>query len=100
MANKKKKTDDKNGYSVAPPETPSEPPELLSVCVCCKKKTGLKVFVVIEQELGWNPPHRFDTFCTKKCAKTWYDLVVDEQSPVKIVEYTKWPNRKEMQDGR
>jgi hypothetical protein len=86
-------------FSTEKPGLPEEPPILEASCACCHSNSSLKVFVVIN-ETGWLPPHHFDTFCTKKCAKTWYRPTEKDEKPRRIVEYKKWTNKKEIPNAK
>lgn len=81
---------------VPKPTIPSEPPILADSCENCKSKYNLKVFVIIEPEDDWFPPYRFDTFCTKNCAKEWNRPAIADDLPSKIVPYDRWPDRKQL----
>jgi len=81
-------------YHYVPPILPKEPPDLLASCRTCKKEGGLKIFVIIEDNKKWNPPHAFDTFCTSMCAREWNRPCGKKDKPPKIIQYKKWPDKK------
>jgi hypothetical protein len=104
MTRKKKQIEEvqssKESRYVPRPTIPEEPPVPADQCENCKSKSSLKVFVIIEPEDDWLPPHRFDTFCTKKCAKEWNRPTDSDELPTKIVPYDRWPDRQELREKK
>lgn len=96
---KKVSPEENSKFKCPVPQLPEEPPKLDVVCLNCRKKSSLKVYVIIDGD-DWLPPHNFETFCTAKCAKEWHQPCSSEQTKPKIVLYKKWPGRKELTDGK